>query len=190
MKKIIFVTGNSWKYNEAQSILWKEICLEQVDIDLPEIQTTSVKEVIENKLKVGYEKIWLPIIVEDTWLEFEAWNWLPWALIKFFLKSVWNEWLIKMLEMYKNKKAKVVCYVWYFDGNEKHFFCWEVEWSISDSVRWESWFQFDKIFIPKWGGKTYAELTFEEKNNISHRRKAFEKFKEHILNKLNLYWLI
>lgn len=181
MKRITFITWNSWKYNEAKSIVWDHIELEQVDIDLPEIQTVSVKEVIENKLKEWYKQIKTPLIVEDTWLEFESWNWLPWALIKFFLKSVWNEGLIKMLEPYQNKRAKVVCYVWYFDWEHTVFFNWELSWSISDEVLWESWFQFDKIFIPNWQTKTFAQLSAEEKNKISHRRLAFEKFRDYII---------
>lgn len=181
MKQITFITWNAGKLIEAQSILWTSVELKQVNIDLPEIQTTSVKEVIEAKLKEWYAKLWNPLIVEDTGLEFEAWNGLPWALIKFFLKSVGMHWLIQMLEPFMNKKAKVVSYVGYFDGVKEEFFCWEVYGSISPIVIWESGFQFDKIFIPEWETRTFAQMSSKEKNAISHRKKAFEQFKAYII---------
>lgn len=180
MPQITFITWNSWKFQEAKFVLWDNIELKQVDIDLPEIQTTSVKEVIEAKLKEWCKKLNSPFVVEDTGLEFEAWNSLPWALIKFFIKSVWVEWIIQMLKTFENKKAKVVCYVWYFDWDKTMFFCWEVEWSISSEVLWESWFAFDTIFIPKGESRTFAQMSKEEKNEVSHRKLAFEKLKEYL----------
>lgn len=181
MKQITFITWNAGKLSEAQAVLWNEIELKQVNIDLPEIQTTSVKEVIEAKLKEWYTKLGIPLIVEDTGLEFEAWNWLPGALVKFFLKWVWPQWLIQMLQPFANKKAKVVCYVGYFDWVKEEFFCWEVLGSISPIVIWESGFQFDKIFIPEWETRTFAQMSSEEKNALSHRKKAFEGFKKYIV---------
>lgn len=181
MQQITFITWNAGKLKEAQAVLWESIELKQVNIDLPEIQTTSVKEVIEAKLKEWYAKLQTPLIVEDTGLEFEAWNGLPGALIKFFLKSVGTQGLIEMLIPFANKKAKVVCYVGYFDGKNEMFFCWEVHGNISPVVIWESGFQFDKIFIPEWETRTFAQMSSEEKNAISHRKKAFEELKKYII---------
>lgn len=178
MQIIQFVTWNPWKFSEAKVILWDDIILEQVDIDLNEIQTTSVAEVIEHKVREGYSKLQKPLIVEDTWLEIIAWNWLPGALIKFFLKWVWAEWIIKMLENYSNKKARAVCCIWYFDWEKLEIFEWEAFGEIAPEVRWDNWFWWDKIFIPDWYSETFAEMLKEEKNKISARKMAFEKFRE------------
>lgn len=180
MQPIIFLTGNQNKLKEAKNILWIEI--ESVDIDLPEIQTISVKEVIEYKAKEWYKILQKPLIIEDTWLEIEAWNWLPGALIKWFLKTVWNEWIIEMAKNFPNKKAKAVCYIGYFDGSRLEIFSWEITWKIADSPRWENWFGWDKIFILDWYEKTFAEMKEEEKNVISMRKIAFQKFANFLKN--------
>ena len=174
--KLIFLTWNSGKLQEAQDILWSEI--ESLDIDLPEIQTISVQEVIEHKAKEWYKILKKPLIVEDTGLEIEAWNSLPGALIKWFIKTVDNEWIIKMMADFANRNARAVTYVGYFDWQKLEIFSWEIKWKIADSPRWENWFCWDKIFIPDWNSKTFAEMTKEEKNAISMRKIAFTKLAE------------
>src|SRR3990170_5777767 len=95
MKKLKFATGNQDKLNEAREILGFEI--EQVDIELDEIQEIDVKKVIEHKAKEGYRQLGMPVLVEDTALEFVSMNGLPGALVKWFLKSIGNEGLCNML---------------------------------------------------------------------------------------------
>jgi inosine/xanthosine triphosphate pyrophosphatase family protein len=47
-------------------------------------------------------------------------------------------------------------------------------------MRGDNGFQFDRVFIPDGYDKRYSEMTFEEKNRISHRHKAIEKLKEYL----------
>ncbi len=178
MKTLKFATSNKNKLKEASMILW--INIEQIDIELDEIQTINVEELIRHKAMQAYAKTWESVIVEDTWLGFVVWNWLPWALIKWFLVSVWNEWILKMLEWYSNREAIAVCYIAMYDWKDFIISKWEIKWKISEIPKWENWFWWDKIFIPIWSDKTYAEMSQEEKNDTSMRRIAFEKFKEYI----------
>ena len=53
---------------------------------------------------------------------------------------------------------------------------------ISRSTRGENGFGWDVIFIPEHHTKTFAEMNFNEKNAISHRRMAFEKLNIKIKN--------
>jgi inosine/xanthosine triphosphate pyrophosphatase family protein len=70
-----FATSNANKFAEAKKILGDD--LEQIDIDVDEIQSIDVVDVVEHKAKAAYAVAGEPVIVEDTGLYFEAWNNLP-----------------------------------------------------------------------------------------------------------------
>ena len=53
---LLFVRGNQKKVAQAAAILGDGIRIEQFDVDLPEIQTTVVKEVVRHKIEAAYEK--------------------------------------------------------------------------------------------------------------------------------------
>ena len=50
-QKLIFITGNANKLREVRQILGDDFCVINVNVDLPEIQSTSVEEVISEKIK-------------------------------------------------------------------------------------------------------------------------------------------
>jgi inosine/xanthosine triphosphate pyrophosphatase family protein len=58
---------------------------------LPEFQTLSVEEVVEEKAKAAYAQTGKSVLVEDTGLYFSAWNDFPGALIKRMMKTVNNQ---------------------------------------------------------------------------------------------------
>ena len=58
-----------------------------------------------------------------------------------------------------------------------------VEGVICEEPRGSQGFGYDPLFMPNGYSKTYAEMTIEEKNQLSHRARALEKAVE-ILNKL------
>ncbi len=174
-KILKFATGNENKLREARQILW--IPLEKAEVgDLDEIQTTDVEELIRHKARGAYEIMGEPVMVEDTGLAFTAWNGLPGALIKWFLQTVNNEWLLKMLEWYTDRRAEAICYIASFDGESYTIASGRVSGTIATECRGETLFGWDKIFIPNDHSKTFAEMTPEEKNSISMRKLAFENY--------------
>ncbi|MCS7180971.1 MAG: non-canonical purine NTP pyrophosphatase, partial [bacterium] len=96
----------------------------------------------------------------------------------------------KLLEMMKNikekkeRKAKFVTIACLIGKGEKKFFKGEIEGIITFQPRGNNGFGYDPIFEIPEIGKTFAELTFEEKNKISHRKKAFQQLKYYLINKL------
>ena len=101
-RKIInFVSGNKNKLKELNQIInthIKDIEVKQLDIDLPELQGTP-EDIVRGKLKLALEKsknLDGPVLVEDTSLCFNAYNGLPGAYIKYFLKAIKPEGLYKM----------------------------------------------------------------------------------------------
>lgn len=168
---LTFVTGNSNKFREVQMVFPD---VQQLDIDLPEIQSLDSQEIIRYKLEAARSKFpEKSLIVEDTSLVFDAWNWLPGPLVKRYLQTVGDAGLWKMASCFDNKKASAICTIGYSDGKNIEFFVWQTDGTIVEP-RIESRFGRDALFQPDWYNKTFAHMTPEEKWAISHRGKALE----------------
>jgi len=176
---LYFITGNKEKFREAKTILYD---LRQMNIDLPEIQSINPKEIIRTKLKEAFKHRRGEFIVEDTSLYLDCLNGLPGPLIKWFMGTIGNEGLYKIAEKLGNNKAEAKTVIGYARDNENiYFFEGKIEGKIV-SPRGKYGFGWDTIFKVSGLDKTFAELTIEEKNKISMRRKSFEKLKK-FLNK-------
>ncbi len=178
--KLIFITGNKGKFEEAKAIIPD---LEQSDIDLVEIQSIDSKEVITHKLEEARKMVTGSFAVEDNSLYLEALNGLPGPLIKWFLKTIGNDGLYKLAESFNNfnASAKVVIGLSKEDRTTE-FFEGEIKGKIV-SPRGENGFGWDAIFEIEGTGKTFAEMTQEEKNEISMRKIAFQKLKGYLESK-------
>ncbi len=132
-------------------------------IDLPEEQEIEVDKIIESKVRVAYNEIKQPVIVEDTGLYFEAMNGFPGALIKWVLKSMGNEGAIKMINGMEHRKAYAKTSIGYFDGKEFQVFSGIINGKINNEPIGDKGFGWDMIFIPENCEKTFAEMSDEEK---------------------------
>lgn len=176
MKDIVFITGNENKLREAKQILGVDIISEK--LDLRELQAVDLEEVIEDKLKHGYELLKKPVMVEDTGLFFNDLNGFPGALIKMLLDKVGRDGVVKVLKGFKDKSVVAKCAIGFTrDGKDLKVFIGEIKGRIVEP-RGKSGFGWDPIFQPEGFDKTFAEMSTEEKNAISHRSNAFKKFKE------------
>jgi len=178
MEGIIFITGNEHKLREAKQIIGVDIVSKS--LELREIQSVELEDVIKEKLKHGYELLKNPVIVEDTGLFLNAFNGFPGALIKMLLSKVKREGIVKMLERFDDKTAVARCAVGFTrDGKKLQVFIGEIKGKIV-SPRGESGFGWDPIFQPDGYDETFAEMGAEKKNSISHRFQAFSKFKNYL----------
>ncbi|KAF3034941.1 nucleoside triphosphate pyrophosphohydrolase ham1 [Didymella keratinophila] len=108
--KLVFVTGNAYKLNEARIILGPDAELESVTLDIPEIQGTA-EEIAVEKCRRAAEILQRPVLIDDTSLCFHAMGGLPGPYIKSFLEALGNRNLYKMLDGFDNKSADFVCTV-------------------------------------------------------------------------------
>lgn len=191
MSEIIFVTGNENKLKEVQMLLAPQegtstpFKLTNKPLDLLEVQDASLEAIGMAKCKQAVQELGKghPVFVEDTALRFSEFNGLPGAYIKWFLKSMGLEKIVKMLEPFGNKGAEAVTTIVYADANGQfHVFQGITRGKIVSS-RGPTTFGWDSIFEPTdSNGKTYAEMEKAEKNLISHRGKAFQDFKKYLYN--------
>ncbi len=179
--KILFLTGNHNKLREAREIL-TGFDVDSEDINLPELQEVNEQLIVEDKLRHALKLLDREVFVEDVSLCFDSLNGLPGPLVKWFLKYIGTRGLIDIISAYSNKTAHAKCYIGYGiparDGKSEqiHVFEGSVTGRIVEPEG-DSNFGFDPIFLPEGYDKTFAQMTPEEKNSISHRRIALEKFK-------------
>ncbi len=178
-KKLKFVTSNLNKVREVSDIL--ECQLDHVSgVKIDEIQASDINKIVTHKAQQAFNELKCPVLVEDSGLIFSAWNGLPGALVKWFEITVGCHGLLKMLEGFENREAFAVCVAAIFDGQKMISARGERRGVISRSTRGENGFGWDVIFVPEHYDKTYAEMGFNQKNAISHRRMAFEKLNKQI----------
>jgi XTP/dITP diphosphohydrolase len=169
-----FVTSNEGKLKEVSEILGREIAAAGIDVE--EIQSLDVCDVVRRKAIRSYDLVGKPVIVEDTGLYIKGLNGFPGALIKWALKTIGNKGLCEMLGS-KDRKAYSETAVCIYDGKRVEIFTGRTDGRISKSPKGHSTFGWDPIFIPEGENLTYAEMGGIEKNKISSRAKAFKKLK-------------
>lgn len=154
----IFITGNQSKADYLARTLG--IPLEHQKIDLTEIQSTSLEEIVEHKVRQAYRLIGKPVLVEDVSLGLTALGGLPGPFIKFFVEA--PDGLSKICQMVDglaSREALAACVFGYFDGKEVRLFRGELAGAIADRPRGENGFGWDQVFCPAgYEGKTRAEL--------------------------------
>src|SRR5689334_5867343 len=109
----IFVTHSTGKLTEAIRMLGQ---LDHADIDLPELQSVDVEEVVMFKVRKAFEILEKPIMIEDTGLYIYSWNGLPGALIKWFVKYVNEPGICQMLNNFPDRRAWAKTVVATYDG--------------------------------------------------------------------------
>jgi XTP/dITP diphosphohydrolase len=83
-----------------------------------------------------------------------------------------------------NRNARFRTIIAYIDENaQEHIFEGEIKGKIIENMAGENGFGYDPIFVPEGYDKTFAELSSEIKNTISHRARAMAKFLSYINNK-------
>ncbi|KAA9041332.1 RdgB/HAM1 family non-canonical purine NTP pyrophosphatase [Ginsengibacter hankyongi] len=184
MNTLIFATNNLNKVIEVRSLLgdsFKILSLSEagIDIDVPEPFDTLEENAIE-KSEVIYKLKGLSCFAEDTGLEVEALNGEPGVKSARYAgdKRSFEDNINKLLDNLKevtNRKARfrtVIC----LTVNGKHnIFEGECKGSIIAKTRGAGGFGYDPVFIPEGATKTFAEMSLQEKNIYSHRKKATEK---------------
>jgi ribokinase/non-canonical purine NTP pyrophosphatase (RdgB/HAM1 family) len=191
-KKITFVTGNKNKLAEVQRLLSSSSFAVDIDnykLDLPELQG-SPHDIAREKCHLASQQLKAAVFTEDTCLCFYGLNSLPGPYIKWFLDSLGHDGLNKLLYGFNDDRAYAQTIIAYSPGPgmEIQLFEGRTEGRIVPA-RGSKDFGWDPIFEPteeEQGSsgmrKTYAEMTTDEKNAISHRGRAFLQFGEYLLH--------
>lgn len=174
---LYFASSNDNKFQEIKNLISKEnnFDLEFSRININEIQSESILEVAEDKVRKAYDIIKNPVIIEDDGLFITELNGFPGVYSSFVFKSIGNLGILKLLKDNKNRESKFVSVFSFFDGKFIKSFIGENIGSISLEIIPGGW-GFDPIFKPANERRTYSQLEIQEKIKISHRTKALKKF--------------
>jgi XTP/dITP diphosphohydrolase len=180
---VFFATGNIHKFHEARSILTGlDIAVGMLRMKDMEIQSDSLVEIAQTSAQDVFKRSGLPVIVEDAGLFIDALKGFPGPYAAYAYKTVGNKGLLKLMQNVDDRKARFRSAIAYCDSEKAPMvFEGEAEGEITVAERvgnGRSGFGFDPIFKPSGSGKTFAEMTLEEKNGFSHRAKAVRKFSE------------
>lgn len=196
-KKIVLSTDNEHKVEEIKKILngldvevlTKSEILKgnlQVDENSNTLEGNAHLKAIALKKHTSYA-----VIADDTGLFVEALNGDPGVKSaryndKFDHNDGENrKLLLKNLEKVDNRKAYFKTVIAYIGENgEEIFFDGICKGEIIDTERGSEGFGYDSIFMPKGYNQTFAELGSVEKNKISHRSNALNKFRSFIEDEL------
>jgi XTP/dITP diphosphohydrolase len=172
--RITLITGNAGKAAEYAAMLGIEVTSARAE--LTEVQSLDVAHVAARKAADAYAQLGEPVLVDDTGLSIQAWNGLPGALVAWFIDTVGPHGILAMAGELADRRATVTTALGYADATGVRVFEGNVHGSLATEPRGSSGFGYDPIFIPDSdpGHRTYAQMTSEEKNKISHRRLAVE----------------
>ena len=182
--KMIFATNNAHKLSEVQAVLGDSFELVTprmcgVEEDIPETAAT-LEGNASQKSHYLYEKTGLDCFADDTGLEVEALGGEPGVHSARYATdghdfAANNRLLLKNLEGKENRRARFRTVISLIEGGEEHLFEGIVEGRIIDHESGEEGFGYDPLFVPDGFDRTFAEMTAEEKNAVSHRGRAVRK---------------
>ena len=188
MKEIIIASGNKGKIEEAKQILvdFKIIPINElgINIEVEEDQNTFKGNAIKKAETISKELNGKMCIADDSGIEIEYLDGFPGVFTKRWHKGTDRERNLAIIDKLKGvpkEKRKIKFVTVIALSNGKNTICKEgiIEGYVAETVRGENGFGFDEIFELE-NGKTLAELTKEEKNELSARRIALEKLKQEL----------
>jgi len=185
--ELVFVTANAHKAAEVQKVVSKAIKI----VSLKDINCSDDIEETANtfqgnallKAKHVYNKYNKNCFADDSGLEVEALNNEPGVFSARYAGVPKSDEkntakLLKNLEGIKNRKARFRTVIALILDGKEYLFEGIIEGTIAQQPIGTNGFGYDPVFIPSGYTKTFAQMTSEEKNQISHRAIAVSKMNE------------
>jgi XTP/dITP diphosphohydrolase len=187
--KLIFATSNQHKLREIKAVALpglEIVSLKDIGFtgELPETHETIEENSLE---KAEYlSKLYnTPCFAEDTGLIIDALNGEPGVYSARYAgpDATFDDNVNKVLanmEGQPNRKARFKTVITYYDGGKYVQFEGITEGEILTARQGAEGFGYDPVFKPDGSNKSYAEMSLEEKNSFSHRKKSFDLFANHL----------
>lgn len=190
MNSILIASKNAGKLDEYRHLLSEYGYEIKSLFDYPGLEEIdepflTFEENAMYKAQTLYNHLHQSVIADDSGLMVEALNGEPGVHSKRFsaegTTEANNQLLLTKMSGNKNRKARFVAVIAYIDeSGNSHLFRGDTEGYILDKPEGKNGFGYDPLFFVKELNKSFAELTMNEKNTISHRAKAFQKLMSYL----------
>jgi len=191
MNKLIFATHNAHKLEEVSAMLKdfvNVLGLSELGFfeEIPETADTLQENALQKaqfvKDKLGYD-----CFADDTGLEVDALNGAPGVFSARYAGKPSNsekniDKLLDALKNTNNRTAQFRTVIALLQGTDVQYFEGVIRGKIATERHGSGGFGYDAVFIPDGYNKTFAELSQEKKNAISHRGLAVQKLVEKLKN--------
>lgn len=187
--KLVFATNNRHKLDEVRAIVGDRVeVLSLNDIEchdeIPETADTLQGNALI-KARYIYEKYGLDCFADDTGLEVEALSGEPGVYSARYAGEECSseanmQKLLHNLTGKSNRNAQFRTVIALIINGEEKLFNGIVKGSITEEKRGDSGFGYDPIFIPEGFSESFAQMSSEQKNSISHRYRATEQLSNYL----------
>lgn len=182
--KLVFATHNHNKAKEIQALVPEGITIVtlydlQCNEDIPETAPTLEGNAIQ-KAEYIVNQFNLNVFADDTGLEIEALNGEPGVISARYAGEQRDsnqnmDLVLKKMNGIENRTAQFRTAIALYWEGEMHLFEGIVKGTMRTEKSGEEGFGYDPIFEPENCSKTFAEMSLDEKNKMSHRARALEK---------------
>ena len=180
--KYVFATNNPHKLDEVRRIVGDSIIIMSLkDIgcedDIPETEST-LQGNAHVKAQWIYDKFGCDCFADDTGLEVESLGGAPGVKTARYASESGHDTtanmrlLLENLKGCDNRNAQFRTVIALFRGGKEYFFEGRIKGTIADTPKGVEGFGYDPVFIPEGESRSFAELSADEKNAISHRAQA------------------
>ena len=187
-KPIVFATNNANKLAEVRALLGEKYDIRSLEdigctADIPETGTSFEENALQ-KVRFVKKYYGFDCFADDSGLEVEALDGAPgvhsarYASEEGHDSTANNAKLLKEMEGKTDRRACFKTGIAYLHGDDVRFFEGRVDGTILDAPRGEGGFGYDPLFMPEGYERSFAEMSGEEKNAISHRGRAVRKLVE------------
>ena len=191
--KIVFATNNAHKLNEVRQVVgssFEIVSLRECGIteDIPENEPTLEGNALA-KARYIHARTGLNCFADDTGLEVDALGGEPGVRSARYATDGHDDeankrLLLERMSGVENRAAQFRTAVALILDGKEYLFEGIVRGAIAAEQHGEGGFGYDPLFFPEGGDRTFAEMSGEEKNTISHRGRAVRKLAEFLQEKI------
>lgn len=182
--KICFATNNVKKLEEIRALLgpgWQVLSLEEIGCreELPETGNTLAANSAQ-KARWVWDHYAIDCFADDTGLEVDALGGEPGVYSARYAGPQRSnqdnmQLMLQKLQGEKNRSARFKTVLTFISAKEQQQFEGEVQGTILQAARGDQGFGYDPLFVPEGHNRSFAEMSMEEKNALSHRARAMHK---------------
>ncbi|MNU69522.1 Non-canonical purine NTP pyrophosphatase [compost metagenome] len=187
--KLLFASSNEHKIAEIKAILphgFQLISLKEIQFrdEIPETSDTIEGNAIQKATFLA-DKMHIPCFADDTGLVIPSLDGEPGVYSARYAGSQRDahdnmNLVLEKLKNQSDRKAYFTTVIALYINHKVHLFEGRINGTIISEKRGNNGFGYDPIFVPEGSEKTFAEMTADEKNGMSHRGRSLAKMTEYL----------